>query len=184
MKKQVICFIALCVAVAAGYFAWLHHQRSHIDLQKLFGGPENLSIVRSSDKVRIWKTAGFLSTEELSPQSDMSTFRKKGGEPMTVPGSMAKSFSEKLSNPSSYYSDSGSEKSCIPLPGFVVGFTRGDREIDVFLCFECDILLIQVGDTFKTEVDFDPSHNELLRVIKALYPNDDKVQALRERKRR
>jgi hypothetical protein len=70
------------------------------------------------------------------------------------------------------------------MPGFVLGFTREKQEVDVFLCFECDILIVQVGESFKAQADFDPSHNELLRVIKTLYPNDDKVQALRERKRR
>ena|SRR5256885_1811840 len=114
----------------------------------------------------------------------MSDYRKKGGAPIVVPDPMTKSFSEKLSNPSSYDYDPGSAKSCIPLPAFVLAFTRGGQEVDVFLCFECDILMIQIGETYKADADFDPSHNELLRLIKMLYPKDDRVQALRERKRR
>jgi hypothetical protein len=70
------------------------------------------------------------------------------------------------------------------MPGFVIAFTRAEGEVDIFLCFECDILAVHVGEKVKAQADFDPSHNELLRIIKTLYPNDDKVQALRERKRR
>jgi hypothetical protein len=70
------------------------------------------------------------------------------------------------------------------MPGFVVAFAHAEGEVDVFLCFECDILAVQARENYKAQADFDPSHNELLGIIKALYPNDDKVPALRERKRR
>jgi hypothetical protein len=182
MKKLAGCFIALFLVVSLGYFVW-HRLSRHIDLQKLFGGPENLQVIHSPDKVQVWQTIGFLKSSEAHDH-DMSDYHKKAGEPIIVSASLVKNFSEKLSNPSSYYSDSGGTKSCIPLPGLVLAFTREDREVDVFLCFECDILMIQVGDTYKAEADFDPSHNDLLHLIKALYPKDERVQALRERKRR
>jgi len=183
MKKRGLWLIGVCLALFVGYFAWRH--RHHIDIQKLFGGPENLQVVQAPEKVQIWKTAGFLNIREgFDGQPDMNAFYKKGGEPMIVPDSLVKSFSERLSNASSYYYDPTSEKTCMPMPGFVLGFMRGKREVDVFLCFECDVLMVQVGENFKAQADFDPSHNELLRLVKVLYPNDDRVQALRERKRR
>jgi len=185
MKKQAVCFIAICLAVATGYFAWYQHNRHPIDMQKLYGGTANLLVMQSPEKVQIWKTAGFLSIRDGSEaQIDMKAFYKKGGEPMIVPDSLAKNFSEILSRPSSYYDAGNSAKACMPMPGFVVGFTREKQEVDVFLCFECDVLTVQVGESFKAQGDFDPSHNELLRFVKMLYPNDDRVQALRERKRR
>jgi hypothetical protein len=181
MKKQIVCFIAICFAVAGGYFAWRH--QNHPDLEKLFGGPENQEVVRSPGKVLIWKTAGFLNVHDgLDGQPDMKAYYRKGGEPLVVPDSLAKSFSELLSKSSSYYYDTTSSKSCAPMPGFVLGFMHGKREVDVFLCFECDILMVQVEENYK-EADFDPSHNNLLQLVKALYPGDQKVQAIRERNR-
>jgi len=168
--------------LSLGYFAW-HRLSPRIDLQKLFGGPVNLQIVGAADKVRVWKTEGFLNRQSDS-QPEQRAFYRKGGEPKTVPSELAKSLIEKFSNRSSYYGDTGSSKACMPMPGFVVAFIRAEGEVDIFLCFECDILAVQVGENYKAQADFDPSHNELLRVIKALYPNDDKVQSLRERKRR
>jgi hypothetical protein len=70
------------------------------------------------------------------------------------------------------------------MPGFVVAFTRAEGEIDIFLCFECDMLAVHVGENYRAQADFDPSHNELLRIIKTLYPNDEQAQSLRDRKRR
>ncbi len=179
IKKQVVCFAAVCLALSFGYVAW----RRGVDLEKLFGGPENLKVIQSPDKVEVWQTVGFLKSSEAH-DLEMSDYRKKGGTPLVVPDSVAKSLSRTLSHSYSYYSDRGSAKSCIALPGFVLGFTRGDREVDVFLCFECDIILVQVGETFKTEADFDPSHNDLLGLMKVLYPKDEKIQNLRERRRR
>lgn len=179
MKKQAVCFIGVCLAVACGYFAW--RQQHHIDIQELFGGPDNLKIVQSPDKVQIWKTAGFLNIHDgLEPQPDMKSFYKKGGEPLIIPKPLAKSLSETLSKSSSYHFAPNTAKSCAPMPGFVLGFMRGKREVDVLLCFECDILMVQVEENYKS-ADFDPSHNELLRLVKTLYSGDDKVQALRER---
>jgi hypothetical protein len=139
--------------------------------------------MRSPDKVQVWKTEGFLNRQSDS-RPEQRAFYRKGGEPKTVPSDLAKSLIEQLSNPSSYDYDPGSSKMCIPMPGFVIAFTRAEGEVDIFLCFECDILAVHVGENFKAEADFDPSHNELLRIIKTLYPNDEKVQSLRERKRR
>jgi hypothetical protein len=183
MRKQAAWIIAICLAVAAGYLAWYLRHRHPIDMQKLYGSTANLQAVQSPEKVQIWKTEGFLTRQSGSPP-EQSAFYRKAGEAKTVPPDLAKSLIEKLSNPSSYYDAGNSAKACIPMPGFVLGFTGEKQEVDVFLCFECDILTVQAGESFKAQGDFDPSHNELLRVIKALYPNDEKVQSLRERKRR
>jgi hypothetical protein len=182
MRKQASWFIAICLALSLGYFAW-HRLSPRIDLEKLFGGPGNLQIVRSPDKVQVWKTEGFLNRQSDS-RPEQRAFYRKGGEPKTVPSDLSKSLTEKLSNRSSYYSDTGSSKACVPMPGFVIAFTRAEGEVDIFLCFECGILAVQVGEKFKAEADFDPSHNELLRIIKTLFPDDENVQSLRERKRR
>jgi len=59
MKKQAVCFIAICLAVATGYFAWYQHNRHPIDMQKLYGGTANLLVMQSPEKVQIGRLPGF-----------------------------------------------------------------------------------------------------------------------------
>ena len=93
MRKQASWFTAIglgvvCLGISHGIV-----YSPRIDLQKLYGGPGNLQIMRSPEKVQVWKTEGFLNRQSGS-SPEQSAFYKKGGEPKTVPSDLAKSLSK------------------------------------------------------------------------------------------
>lgn len=76
-------------------------------------------------------------------------------------------------------------KGCIPTPGVLLRAWRGERYADLFLCFECQMWAVTVdtpADRFplgREWEDFDPVQPRLVALVKALFPADAALQALR-----
>lgn len=76
-------------------------------------------------------------------------------------------------------------KGCIPTPGVLLRAWRGGRHADLYLCFECQMWAVTVdtpADRFplgREWEDFDPVQRPLVALVKALFPSDAALQALR-----
>lgn len=73
-------------------------------------------------------------------------------------------------------------KACAPTAGVGLRFVSEKGAVDVALCFECDMLAATTpgaGANDRWE-DFDPIRPQLVRLVKALFPNDPVIQGLRE----
>ena len=55
---------------------------------------------------------------------------------------------------------------------------QGGADVDVLLCFSCDVLAVYTPAGRVGSEDFDPRRADLMRVVKALFPADPKIQAL------
>jgi len=143
----------------------------------MLGGDANMRIVAAPDRVQAWRSVGFMKERERSEPAP-GDYYQKAGEGTTVPGPIAKQLSRSLLDPATYWFHPGSAKNCAPTPGFILSFTKGGQTLDVFLCFQCDIIQFQPGGGG----DFDPSHKQLIRLMKLVFPQDSTVQMLIEEK--
>lgn len=72
-----------------------------------------------------------------------------------------------------------SAKACEIMPGVAVRFIRGQVQLDVIFCFECDILAIYLNGQEVGSEDFDRAHQELAVVVRELFPADSEIQKLK-----
>lgn len=74
-------------------------------------------------------------------------------------------------------------KGCEPTPGVLLRISSGARTLDLALCFECKMWGIGVQsapDAFpRPWEDFDPVNQELVALVKELFPADAVIQGLR-----
>jgi hypothetical protein len=151
------------------------------DVEGRFGGIESTAIMAAPSSVKAWRTAGSLQPDSASP----GDYYQKFGEAVLVATNLAQRLSKVLLAEKSYYPRSdGVAKACHPDPGIVITFFNGKEDIDVFFCFECNIL--EAVRTAKGEKampglrsDFDPSRAKLLRIMKQIFPKDLRIQSLK-----
>lgn len=65
-------------------------------------------------------------------------------------------------------------KGCEPMNGVLVTFDDGATYARVRFCFRCQILEYRPGSS----EDFDPINAELVRWVKAVFPDDEAIQSL------
>jgi hypothetical protein len=140
-------------------------------LASQFGGVENVTIITKPDSVNAWRTIGSLNPRE----SRNKDFYKKTGVANLVTTDLAAQLSKILLDKHSYLQLGGTLKLCLPEPGVVITFSNGKKDVDVFFCFECNILIAPGGST-----DFDPCRPQLVRIMKQIFPKDPQIQSLNE----
>jgi hypothetical protein len=77
-----------------------------------------------------------------------------------------------------------SEKACLPDYGVLLTFRDGDHIVQIALCFQCDLFAVLVGGgasprRVNTEEDFDFIRPQLVDIVRALFPHDNEIQALK-----
>ena len=98
---------------------------------------------------------------------------------------LAMQLSKVLLNDHSYPHYNGTMKDCAPEPGVVVTFSNEKKDVDIFFCFECAILIVKTDGKATSDglqSDFDPSRAELVRIVKKIFPKDSQIQSLNEQK--
>ncbi len=145
------------------------------------GGIENAAIIAKPLSVKAWRTVGSL--ELNSPSFTLDDLYRKSGEGNLVSTNLAAQLSKLLLDESSYphYSGLVIPKGCLPEPAVVVAFSDGKKNVDVFFCFECAILIIKTDENptkIGLQTDFDPSRDKLLQVMKKIFPKDQQIQSL------
>ncbi len=70
-------------------------------------------------------------------------------------------------------------KGCIPDYGVRIQFQHDSDEVDVLLCFECNILLVYHNGKAVGGEDFDDGRPQLVEIAKAVFPDDEVIQSLK-----
>ena len=156
----------------------------HNDVNNRFGGIENATAIAKPDSIKAWRTVGSLKSSESVTFAD---FYQKAGKATLVPTNVTEQLCKILLDERSYLHLRGKEKSCTVLPGVILNFSSGKRDLDVFFCFDCNILIVRTGTDEKRipielNSDFDPRRPELVRMMKLIFPNDAQVQSLKEKR--
>jgi hypothetical protein len=96
--------------------------------------------------------------------------------PVAVDAATAAELSSILLDPDTY--DWVRAKGCEFRPGVGLRFVKDASRVEMALCFECDELMIwRLGRRIGME-DFDAARPRLVAVVKKLFPDDPKIQAL------
>ena len=146
------------------------------------GGIENAAIIANPTSVKAWRTVGSLKSdfESFSPED----FYRKSGNGKIVSTNLVEQLRKILLDENSYPHYDNSipmpGKACLPEPGVVITFSNGKKDIDIFFCFECAILIVKTegeANSSRLQTDFDPSRQKLLKIAKKIFPKDTKLQS-------
>jgi hypothetical protein len=164
--------------LALGYIlllAYLHYQ-GDADIRRIFGGSQGLSILKYADRIeayRIDKRADPLNWENVG----VADFPILKG-PIAVAQADAEVLQHTLLDRNSYI---WMPKGCSPVPGVRLDFTRGDNQLTVLVCFECDMTTNFLNGKIVGGGNTDKVRPALVRVARSLFPDDAKIQSLSER---
>ena len=164
--------IAVATVTVAGAWYVVFNRR----IPKLYGGPRNVAIVARPDKVEAFRVeqASERARTDDAQFSDWATI----AGPATLSPETAAEVSAALVSPSSY--EWHYAKGCWPNFGARLSFHQGSEQVDVLLCFECDILwIVRNGRRIGGE-DFDDVRAVLARAVKEAFPDDEVIQSLDE----
>jgi hypothetical protein len=143
-------------------------------MSRLFGGGENMAIVREATRVKAYRVApptGSNPMEDYTSPLDYEVVT----EPVAVPAEMAKEMSQALLSPETYGWDYA--KACgWPVYGVKLSFFKGSEQVDVYFCFQCSMLAVVRDDRVLGGEDFDNAEQVFVDAVKALFPGDQELQ--------
>lgn len=128
--------------------------------------PEAYKVIEKPDEIEAWL---LTSNPDGSPKKD-----RVG--PVKIPAALAVKFSSALLDFDSYNSWDIS-KGCITDDGARLRLKKGEDEVHVSFCFECDILTISRGE-FHRAINFDQGHNRFADLFLELFPEDSVVRGI------
>lgn len=152
----------------------------------MFGGAEIVKTIQDPDRV----TAQRIQMKDFDEHTEDGGWARVNYEPLADPivvsDANARRLAGWLTAGSSYmwYDEILVTKSCVPTYGVKLSFDRGDRHVEVWLCFECDIFTVYEPIEYESSRhssgggDFELIHDELADVMQSLFPDDDAIQAL------
>jgi hypothetical protein len=149
-----------------------------------FGGITNLSLVAFPKTVTAWRTVGAFQPVQ-SQEDELKRFTKSGTG-VLVPTDVFMQLTNILLNEHSYISRSVAD-SCMHEPDLILTFSDGTRDLDLFFCIDCQIMLVKIGNGENghppNTVDSDLTRAaapKLAHVIKQIFPKDDTIQRLKD----
>jgi hypothetical protein len=162
-----------CALFAVGY-TYLNRN----PLVQMFGGSEGFNVVRSPANVEIYRLGDL-------PESIAIEDARPTDYPITAgPVSLSAPFGEELFDgllleDQSHWNEPAA---CgFPVYGVKLSFSRGERRVDVFVCFKCDYLDVSVDGVRTGGEYFQSARGPLLRAAKSSFPEDEILQSLEER---
>ncbi len=141
------------------------------ELTTIFGDSAAVESVENATAVSAYRLASSSHYREV-----LADYEAMAG-PIDLSTEQTFRLRQVLLDPSSYGWNMA--KSCIPNYGVRVRFQHGVDEVDVLLCFECDILTVYHNGTGTGGEDFDDARSEILTVVKELFPDDPDIQSLK-----
>ena len=173
--RKLLALVACVCAVGAAYAIF---QRDYAALPGLYGGAENLGIVRNPEKVEAFRLA------EL-PEEALEEYRrpwefKAVGKPIALPTGVAKEVSAVLTSASSFDWENIPKSCGYPVYGVRMDFLRASERIQIYFCFKCADLAVVVDGNYVGAADFHRADQLLARAVKKLFPDDAVIQGLRE----
>jgi len=136
-------------------------------IEKLFGGPDNVDIVASPERVEAFRLRPPSPGERIEHYNEWPVL----GGAVRVPADVAARFSRGLTRDSTYplWED---VKGCDPRPGFLLRFMADGRHVDVVFCFECAILFTYRGSESIWYANFDESTQAIASLFLQVFPRD------------
>jgi hypothetical protein len=144
------------------------------DVTKAVGGSANMAVITNPDSINVWRTIGSLAQAGRQGYRTSDIY-SRAGKPIPVSKNLAAQLAKLLDDPHTYLRPGTPLKGCVPVPEVLVAYARGNKEVDTYLCFECDVLV--VGDA---QSDFDRARPAILKVVKKMLPNDYYIQSLKD----
>ena len=168
--RRLFAVIVVVAAVGAIYVATVGQS----PMSRLFGGGENMAIVREATRVEAYRLGpppgGDPPRDYISPLD----YEVASG-PAPVPAEMAKELATTLLSQNTYYW--GAMKACgYPIYGVKLSFFRGNDRVDVFFCFKCADLTVTRDGTKLGTGDFSKAKRPFVDTVKALFPDDAVIQ--------
>lgn len=155
------------------------------DVVEMLGGEEIMKTIQEPDRVTAQRIRLKVIDEQTDPEGGFARVNYEPmAEPVEVSDANARRLAAWLTAGSSYVGTFNSTKSCIPSYGVKLSFDRGDRHVEVWLCFECDIFSVYEPIEYESSQassgggDFDLIHDELADIMQSLFPDDEAIQAL------
>lgn len=173
MKKIYSALFAVIVLALAGGIIWIPAMSGVAgeapprELLKLYGGLKGFVVLHTPERVEAFRLSHTTGEEPTVTAG-----------PVKVDQKVVKQLVSALSARQSYGWEYG--KGCIPVWGVRLSFYRHNDRIDILLCFDCDILRVSLNGKPIEHEDFDPIRPQLVRAMKAIFPNDPVVQNLPE----
>jgi hypothetical protein len=142
-------------------------------IEKLFGGPDNVDIVASPERVEAFRLRPPSPGEVVEHYNQWPAL----GPAVRVPSEVASRLSRGLTKESTYplWEDA---KGCDPRPGFLLRFTADGRHVDVVFCFECAILFTYRGSESIWYANFDESEKAIASLFLQIFPRDPVLSRL------
>jgi hypothetical protein len=137
-------------------------------------GDEGVELLLKPEKVKAYRLRPTASESDIHVGRSVDEYPIVG-ESVAIPALTTEQLIALLSQPERELA-----KACIPAPGVRLDFIRGSETLQVLLCFECKILIVYQDGKLVGGGDFDSSYVDLLRAVKAIFPNDPEIQALKE----
>jgi len=133
------------------------------------------SILRDADRVEVFRVSPKWA-ENPGPDAI-------GGYPITAVGKeQGPEFAARLGKVLRSWGVGNSSKKCAFEPGVAFRVWRGDRAVEVLVCFKCDDLWPHVvgesGTLDREWLEFDAVRADLLALAKEAFPDDPAIQAL------
>ena len=141
------------------------------DHEGLFGGPVGISTVRNATSVM-----AFRLPPASTPHDSLDEYEMIAG-PIEVPDATASDLKDLILSPSVY----GWEyvKACgEPEYGVRFQFQHMEEDVDVLVCFKCDHVGVYRNGLWVSGEDCDDARDDLLGIVKPLFPNDPSIQSL------
>jgi hypothetical protein len=179
--RRLIAAVAILAAIGGAY---AYIQR--LPLIDVFGGLGNVNTVRRATKVEAALLAepvfGRTPNDEQRQNWSPSDY-PINGDPVVLSRNAANEVSQALTSTRTYAWDSA--KSCIPIYGLKLSFIDDTDRVDVYLCFECDILAVAHNDKIVGGEDFDNAPSHLCQGGKTGFSggrSDSKPQRVRQKR--
>ena len=69
------------------------------------------------------------------------------------------------------------QSKCVQNPGVAFRFIENEKSVELLICFECQESMV-ANDVNRQWLSFTPQRDELVKITKALFPNNSKIQQL------
>ena len=144
-------------------------------VQQLYGGPTSIDVLGHPQAVEAFRIDPVIPVKDKSAPR-VGDFRILSG-PVVVDAESAAELSRILLDPDTY--DWFRAKGCDFTPGVGLRLMKDASRVDLALCFECDELMIFRHGRRVGMEDFDAARPRLVAVMKKVFPDDPKIQALK-----
>jgi len=148
-------------------------------IQTLMGGEAAYALVADLSKAKTceaYRIDGYARGAKADKPKKLHGYPIISG-PVPLDDASKTTLSKVFTNPNTYLWDVA--KACEFLPGVALRLADEKTQVDALICFSCDEFEFYLNGKRVGHEDFDPRRADLLRIAKKLFPQDDKIQALK-----